>query len=133
VLTRLIQLSRSYRGLSALETDEAVKAAKAWDVFGLSEIPEEALPECFKIAMERLEEGYVFGGPNVREVWKELEAERKRAQASSRYCSLCEELEGLVQDETCAGYRCCSCSGGRAKAAAIWGPREETKGRRARR
>ena len=76
----MIQLSRSYRGYSALETEEAIKASQTWDTFGLSHIPVGELPEAFKRALERVEDNQ-FGAPNVREAYNEIKRERAEARA----------------------------------------------------
>lgn len=97
LLTHLIQLSKSYRGLPALESPEAIKTAQTWDTLGLHSIPEEELPEAFKRALEALGEGQLFGAPNIREAWEAMSRERAEARAREQQArSLNYKAEGIT-------------------------------------
>lgn len=121
---RLIQASHSFRGFPPLEPTDALNQARIWDGFGLHVVPEDALAPAFTRALEKLEDGALFGAPQIRDAWQELEREQKSRYIDTpydpRYCEKCRDLSGLYWDEVLSKYRCCECPGGRTKAAAIW-------------
>ena len=78
-LTRLIQLSRSFRGLSEMEPTEAAEQAATWNAFGLDKIPDADLADAFIRALENFDDSKPFGGPQVCAAWNDIRRERAEA------------------------------------------------------
>lgn len=84
-MTRLIQLSRYFRGLSEMEPSEAAEQAAIWDGFGLHVIPDADLAEAFRRALENFDDSRPFGAVWVRDAWHSIRRERfERERPPSR-------------------------------------------------
>lgn len=66
-----------------MEIREAAETAKVWDAMGLHVIPNDDLAECFKRALERVEDSN-FGALHVRDAWNVMQKERAEQRASER-------------------------------------------------